>query len=109
MYGYRLHNVLTSFIDLIFGLIILGLGIRFFLRLFGANPASDFTEFIYNSTSPLLEPFDGLFKPYVIEPGNVFEFTTLFAIAMYFLAAWLLTELIAYIVYTGSNTYRRRP
>lgn len=96
---------LSALISLVFGLATLGLVVRFFFRLFGANPASDIAQFVYNSTSPLLAPFRGIFDAYTIQPGYVLEFSTLLAIAFYLLIAWLLTEFIEYISY-NSRTYR---
>ena len=88
----------SGFINFVFGLAIIGLFFRFFLRLFGANPNADFVDFIYESTEPLLEPFRDVFNTYAVEPGNVLEFNTLFAIAVYAITAWLLSELVAFIV-----------
>lgn len=100
--------VLIKLINLVSATIIVGLLIRFFFRLFGANTDAGFVEFVYESTSTLLDPFRGIFTPYVIEPGNVFEFSTIVAIVIYSIVAWLLVELISYISYTASSTYRSR-
>lgn len=107
MRSYTVADVINTLISIIFGFVIVGLSLRLFLRLFGADPNAGFAKFIYESTSPLLEPFGNLFKPAIIEPGNVFEFTTLFAILIYGLIAYMLTEFIAYIGYNATQTYRR--
>ncbi|MCA9387262.1 YggT family protein [Candidatus Dojkabacteria bacterium] len=108
MITLSLPKIIISFINFVFGFIVFGLSLRFILRLFGANPDSSFMEFIYNSTSPLLEPFRGLFQPYVIEKGSVLEFTTLFSILMYMIVAWLLVEFVLFVSYNAKNTYRRK-
>jgi YggT family protein len=87
-------------INFVTSIIVIGLSLRFILRLFSADPDAGFVEFIYNSTSNLLDPFRGIFSKYVIEPGSVFEFSTLFAIVMYVLAAWLLSEFILFVADT---------
>jgi len=95
-----LNNItalLTGLINVSFSISGIGLFLRFLFRLFGANPEAPFTQFLYNSTSPLLYPFRGIFEPYVIEQEFVFEFSTLIATAIYALIAWLLTELVRFI------------
>lgn len=106
-YRDRLTRIIITLIDVVFGLAVLGLFIRFLLRLFGANPAAEFTQFIYNSTAPLLDPFEGIFRSYVINPGNVIELSTLVAIVVYLIIAYLLVELVEYISYNARSTYRR--
>lgn len=94
----RIPTVLTGFINLFLWVVEIFLGLRFILRLFGANASAPFVQFIYNSSTPLLEPFRGIFPIRVIEPGMVVEFSTLFAIIIYALFAYLIMELIAWIV-----------
>lgn len=105
MFRNRITELLTLIIDFVFGIAVLGLFFRFIFRLFGANPESDFVRFLYDSTNPLLSPFRNIFEPYIIDNRYVLEFSTLIAIAMYLLAAWLLIALIQYIDYSGT-TYR---
>lgn len=102
-YKFSFSDIIVGVINFVFSLAILGLLLRFFLRLFGANPGADFTEFIYNSTTPLLDPFQNVFTPYVIEQGNVLEFSTLLAIAAYMFLAYIVIEFIYYI---EANTRR---
>jgi len=103
----QLGDILITLLNFIFGLAILGLVLRFILRLFGANQSADFVRFIYNSTDSLLDPFRFIFPRVVFDGNNVIEFSTLFAILIYLLIAYLITELIAYITYTASRTYRQ--
>lgn len=84
-------------LDFVFSLAAIGLFLRFLFRLFGANPGAPFVKSLYQSTSPLLSPFDGIFRPYVIEKGYVIEFSTLIAIVMYMLVAWLLIALVSVV------------
>ena len=102
---FSIPELLVRTANVVFGLVTLGLAIRFVLRLFGANPTVGFVSFIYQSTNPLLEPFKGLFTPQIIQTGIVFEFTTLFAIFIYLLALYLIVEFIDYISF-HSTTYR---
>jgi uncharacterized protein YggT (Ycf19 family) len=97
MSGTKIPRILQFFVNFAFGLAALALFIRFLFRLFGANIQAEVTQIIYESTSPLLDPFRGIFLPYVIEPGNVVEFSTIIAIIFYLLAAYLIIELIRFV------------
>lgn len=106
MSKYTIAEILSFIVNLVFGFIVLGLLIRFILRLLGANPEAGFSAFIYNSTNPLLDPFRGIFTPYT-SGGNVIEFSTLVAILVYLFIAWILNEFIASIAYNATVTYRK--
>lgn len=69
------------------------LAFRFVLRLTGANPDAGFTSFVYALSWPFAEPFIAVFRATVVE-GNVFEWTTLLAMAVYFLVAWGIGSLL---------------
>lgn len=73
------------------------LGFRFLMRLFGANPATPFVRWIYETSQPILYPFRGIFPPQVIESGFVFEFTTLFAMVAYAVLGFVIIELVRLI------------
>lgn len=107
MFKDKVIDLIIGVINFAFGIAILGLFFRFIFRLFGANLESDFVRFLYDSTNPLLSPFRTIFEPYVIDNKYVMEFSTLIAIAIYLIAAWLLIELIQYINYAGSS-YRTK-
>lgn len=95
--GLDLTGFLISLINLVSGVAVFGLFVRFLFRLFGANPEAGIVEFIYDSTQPLLDPFRGIFRPDVIDPDNVLEYSSLIAIIFYLLFAWLLIALIRLI------------
>jgi hypothetical protein len=71
-----------------------GLLLRFVLKLLQANPLAGFTSFIYGLTSIFTAPFEAVFRNARIE-GSVFEWTTLLAMFIYWLAAWALIRLFA--------------
>jgi hypothetical protein len=68
------------------------LGIRFLLKLLGANPASGFVSFIYNATRPLVAWFAGSIRTDTSGLGTI-EWFTLLAIVVYWLIAWALVRL----------------
>lgn len=76
----------TQIVWYILGILEALLAFRFILRLLGANPAAGFTNFIYDVTYPFVAPFINVFRVTRVE-GNVFEWTTLLAMLVYWLAA----------------------
>lgn len=85
---------LNYLINLVVGVVEAILGFRFILKLFGANSGAPFVRWIYDMSRPLLQPFAGMFPSPVTDGRYVLEFTTLFAILVYALVAYLLTELL---------------
>ena len=68
------------------------LAFRFILKAMGANPGAGFTAFIYNVSYPFVAPFINVFGISRVE-RQVFEWTTILAMAVYWLIAWGLAEL----------------
>lgn len=89
-------------VNVVIGAIEFFLGVRFLLRLFGANPNAPFVNWVYDMSAPLLAPFNNIFPNSRIE-GFVFDFTTLFALFVYVFVGYLIMELIAYINYSGRS------
>lgn len=76
----------------ILGVIEVLLGFRFILKLLGANYGG-FTNLIYSVTSPLAQPFAGIFR--TVDTGaSLVEWTTLLAMAVYLVLAWGIVYLI---------------
>lgn len=87
----------TNLIWYLVGLIEILLAFRFALKLFGANPASGFVNFIYSVTNVLTAPFDTIFGVVRAEAGDVssvFEPSILVAAAVYALVGWGIVKLI---------------
>jgi uncharacterized protein YggT (Ycf19 family) len=79
--------------------------IRFLIMLFGADPFNGFASFIYGITFPFVLPFQGLFG-LGREPTlgvSVFEGSSLVAIAIYHLFAWIGAK-IAQLIYLRART-----
>jgi len=68
------------------------LAIRFVLRLLGANAQAGFAQLIYGVTGPLVAPFQGLFGT-VQSDASVLESSTVVALLIYALVAWLVVKL----------------
>lgn len=65
---------------------------RFILKLLGANPTAGFSSFIYDLSSIFASPFLNVFQVSRVE-GSIFEWTTLLAMAIYWLIAWGIIKL----------------
>jgi len=68
--------------------------IRFILRLFGANPDNGFASFWYAISAPIHYPFSNIFgyEPSILTGSYVFEISSLFAIGIYWLLAYIIAR-----------------
>jgi Na+-translocating ferredoxin:NAD+ oxidoreductase RnfA subunit len=64
--------------------------LAFWLRLFGANPQAEFTQWVYRSVSRSMAPFRGIFEPIVLSDQSVLDTSLLFAMIIYGVVALLL-------------------
>ena len=93
--------MIAAFIFAIGGFIEVLIGLRFLLRLFGANPASGFVSWIYGWSTPFVSPFAGIFgqEATVTGPGvvtsSVFDWTALIAFIIIGLAIALIGRIFA--------------
>lgn len=84
---YRVSQVVWYILGILEILLIL----RFFLKLLAANPAAGFTQFIYGVTYLFAGPFLYVFRVSQVQ-GNVFEWSTLLAMFVYLVIAWLIVK-----------------
>ncbi len=74
------------------GIIEVILGLRFVLRLIGANPSAGFVDGVYTLSRPLVSPFDGIVHNASVS-GSVFDWNTIIAMAVYWIVAWAIVRL----------------
>jgi uncharacterized protein YggT (Ycf19 family) len=73
--------------------------LRFMLKLIGADPNNLFAGFLYALTDILTFPFLGIVKsPSVHPPNQAFEFSTLIAMAVYFLVFFALRRFLRILI-----------
>lgn len=84
---------LTQLVWFAFSLLELLLLFRFLLRLLGANPESGFVDFVYDLSAPFAGPFEGMVNVWEFA-GGVIEWSTLIAILVYWIAAWIVVKLV---------------
>lgn len=83
----------TQAVWYILGLLEALLALRFLLKLLAANSQAGFTQFIYGVTALFAAPFLNVFRISRVE-GSVLEWTTLLAMAVYWLIAWGIIKLL---------------
>jgi YggT family protein len=69
------------------------IAIRIVLKLLAANPAAEFTGFIYALTDIFIAPFQGVF-PNPVGDGTVLELSAILAIPIYMLLARLCMSIV---------------
>ncbi len=84
----------NQIIWIIFGIVIGLIAFRIVLRLIVANPEATFAQFVYNVTDVFLWPFYGLTATPTTTSGAAFELSSVIAMVVYGLVAWVLTLLV---------------
>ena len=77
-----LQTIARIIVNVMLGVVAFFLGLRFILRLFGADGSNGFANWIYETSSEILGPFRGIFPSANLD-GFVIEFTTIFALLVY--------------------------
>ncbi|HTL39824.1 MAG TPA: YggT family protein [Methylomirabilota bacterium] len=94
-YTYNPIQIIARIVWTVNGVLEAFLGLRFLLRLFGANPAAGFTDFVYVVTQPFVAPFTNVFRPLTQNlSSGVWDWAPLIAIAIYSLIAWSIVQLL---------------
>jgi len=78
----------------LFGALELLLAVRVILHLVGANADNGFADFIYGLSAPFVALFVSLLKNPVLSMTAVLEVTTIIAMIVYAMLAWLIGRLI---------------
>ncbi len=78
----------------LFGMLELLLAVRVILHLVGANADNGFANFIYGLSAPFVALFVSLLKNPVLTTTSVLEVTTIIAMIVYAMLAWLIGRLI---------------
>lgn len=83
--------------DIIIGIIEFLLSLRILLKLLSASPNASFVQWVYETTKPLLAPFEGMFPTSTLPVGFVLEVSTLFAVITYAFLGVLLESILRQI------------
>ncbi|MEP7358042.1 MAG: YggT family protein [Anaerolineales bacterium] len=90
----------TRLVWAILALLEVMLGLRFLLKLLGANAASGFGSFTYGLTGLFVAPFNGLLSNWTAGSSQL-EVTTLVAMAIYALIFWGIIRVLAMLLDRG--------
>lgn len=96
-------NSLLYLINVVFMIVESMIALRILLKLFAANTSAPFVQWVYQMTQSLIYPFLGIFPSPVLEGGFIIEFSSLFALVVYGVIAYLISELIQELVYRSSS------
>ena len=97
---------IADLIWLVLGVAIAFIGLRVVLRLIAADTANGFARFIYDVTGPLVAPFANL-APSPAMGQLVLETSSLVAMLVYALAAWIFVRLVWLIFEQPPTAYYR--
>jgi len=94
--AYNRAKRIIYFVAHVFTIFII---IRFLLLALGADPSSAFASFWYALTYPIVLPFLGLFGVAEIPQAgvNIFEWSDFVAIGIYYLIAWIASNVAKFI------------
>ncbi len=92
---------LTDFVQWFIAVLEATLAIRFLLMLIGADPSNLFAGFLYALTAIVLFPFANIVHSAAIrEPNQWFEWSTLIAMAIYWLLFWAVRRFLRILIST---------
>ena len=85
---------IVNIVYFLFGILEVLLGLRVIFHLIGANPDNGFANLIYGLSGPFVALFANLLRNPAISPTAVLEITTIIAMLVYAILAWLVGRLI---------------
>ncbi len=85
---------IVNFIYFLFGVLELLLAVRIILHLVGANVENGFANFVYGLSAPFVALFASLLQNPALSTMATLEITTLIAMIIYLILAWVLGRLV---------------
>ncbi|PIT89195.1 MAG: hypothetical protein COU27_01695 [Candidatus Levybacteria bacterium CG10_big_fil_rev_8_21_14_0_10_36_7] len=101
-------SIVVYIVDAVFSVIGVLLGLRVVLRLLGANSSAPFVGWVYETTQPLLTPFQGIFPLSRIDGGFTIEFSAIFALIIYSLVGYVILQAIDELVYLSRRRENKK-
>ncbi len=83
------------------------MGVRFFLKFFGANPNAGFYVWVSGLTKSLTRPFMGIFPDVSLGERASLDFSLLFAMTVYGIGAFVLVALVGVLVGTKKSLFKK--
>jgi hypothetical protein len=91
-----IESVIAGVVWFVFGVIEVFIGIRFVLKLIGANAEAGFVQFVNGFSGIFMAPFEAILGTDSVS-GATLEWSALVAIVIYALIAWGLVTLIGVV------------
>ena len=85
---------IVRIIYFLFGLLEVLLAVRVVLHMMAANTGNVFADFIYGVTTPFVALFGNLFTNPVLGGNSVLELTTIAAMIVYLILAWVIAQVV---------------
>lgn len=89
-----LNRYILTLSDIVIGIVEFLLIIRVLLKFLGASTQAPFVRWVYETTSPLLSPFEGMFPSSSLITNFVLEVSTLFALVTFALIGMIIETII---------------
>ncbi len=90
-------NYVLVLTEVIVSLVEFLLGVRILLKFLGALTAAPFVRWVYETTNPLLAPFNNMFPSSSLSRGADIEISALFALVVYAFIGFLIESVINHI------------
>lgn len=96
LYSYKpmFKNYVLVLTEAIVSLVEFLLGLRVILKFLGAFTSAPFVRWVYETTGPLLAPFNNMFPSSPLARGAEIEVSALFALVIYAFAGFLIESAI---------------
>jgi len=85
-----LTNLIVAFIEFVIGL-------RLILKILGANMQAPFVQWVYDTSGPLIAPFEGMFPTTRLTGNFIVEISALFALLIYIFIGYIIGEIVNYV------------
>ena len=89
-----LQRYILTLTDTVIGILEFLISLRILLKLLGASTAAPFVNWVYETSRPLLTPFEGMFPSSTLIGGMTLEASALFALLVYAFLGFLLESAI---------------
>ncbi len=90
-------KVLLFLVELVTDFVEAAVGMRVLLKFLGASSQASFVRWVYETSAPLLAPFEGMFPTRGVGAGFTLEVSALFALVAYSVAGYLISQLVVFV------------
>lgn len=87
-------NLILGMLNLLVAFAESAIGLRVLLKLMGASTNAPFVRWVYETSSPLVAPFQGMFPSPTFTGPFTIEFSAIFAVFAYMFLGYILQEAI---------------